>query len=242
MKKEMIVVNGKEYPVFIHKEQRDSTRVSLGKTGVHIRVPADLPREQLFKKLLELKGWAKEKLQTKPIQKRTKARQTYSNGDILTIRDKEYSIKIEKKPNQGSSAHCKDDTIFLSIAEDKTTEEQHEHISVLLSRVIGKIHLPFISEKIHTLNKTHFDFPIKKIFLKYNITNWGSCSSNGNINISTRSLFAPDDVLDYVCIHELAHLQEQNHSDRFWQLVRKAMPNYEEKKKWLQENSQKCWF
>jgi predicted metal-dependent hydrolase len=55
-------------------------------------------------------------------------------------------------------------------------------------------------------------------------------------------LFAPKDVFDYICIHELAHLVEQNHSDKFWALVEKAMPDYMEKEKWLKENRGLCKF
>jgi len=51
-----------------------------------------------------------------------------------------------------------------------------------------------------------------------------------------------DDVLDYICVHELAHLIEHNHSDRFWSLVERAMPDYKEKEKWLKENRDKCYF
>ena len=64
----------------------------------------------------------------------------------------------------------------------------------------------------------------------------------GNINISTRLLFAPDDVLEYVCIHELAHLIEHNHSQRFWMLVAQAMPDYTAKETWLKEKGDACRF
>jgi hypothetical protein len=53
---------------------------------------------------------------------------------------------------------------------------------------------------------------------------------------------APDDILEYVCIHELAHLCEMNHSPRFWALVKKAMPDYKEKEKWLKANGDTCFF
>jgi predicted metal-dependent hydrolase len=55
-------------------------------------------------------------------------------------------------------------------------------------------------------------------------------------------LVAPEDVLEYVCIHELAHLVEYNHSKRFWSLVEKAMPDYKEKREWLKKNGYKCVF
>jgi predicted metal-dependent hydrolase len=49
-------------------------------------------------------------------------------------------------------------------------------------------------------------------------------------------------VIDYVIIHELAHLIEFNHSNKFWKLVETAMPNYQEKEKWLKENNYVCRF
>ena len=58
-------------------------------------------------------------------------------------------------------------------------------------------------------------------------------TSKRNINLSSRLLFAPRDVLDYVIIHELSHLKEMNHSPRFWKIVENVMPNYLEKERWL---------
>jgi predicted metal-dependent hydrolase len=78
--------------------------------------------------------------------------------------------------------------------------------------------------------------------LKYLHSRWGSCSSSSNINLSTRLLFAPEGVIDYVIIHELAHLQELNHSPRFWRLVAEAMPDYQLKEKWLKDNGHLCDF
>ena len=78
--------------------------------------------------------------------------------------------------------------------------------------------------------------------MKYNKTNWGSRSTKNNINISTRLLFAPKDVQEYVFIHELAHFFEMNHSKRFWDIVGKIMPDYKEKERWLKINNAKCDF
>ena len=79
--------------------------------------------------------------------------------------------------------------------------------------------------KHHQAYVTNLNNLIKGIFLKYNHSNWGSCSHNGNINLSTRLLFAPEAVQDYVIVHELAHLVEPNHSDRFWALGSRKKSN-----------------
>jgi len=49
-------------------------------------------------------------------------------------------------------------------------------------------------------------------------------------------------VVDYVIVHELAHLIEANHSHRFWKVVSDIMPNYKEKEEWLKENNHLCDF
>ncbi|MGI4855859.1 MAG: M48 family metallopeptidase [Janthinobacterium lividum] len=58
-------------------------------------------------------------------------------------------------------------------------------------------------------------------------TRWGSCTSAGNIRLNWRLVHFPLDVLDYVVIHELAHLREMNHSPRFWAVVEGVMPDYQ---------------
>ncbi|MBN2664423.1 MAG: M48 family metallopeptidase, partial [Bacteroidales bacterium] len=65
---------------------------------------------------------------------------------------------------------------------------------------------------------------------------WGSCSSTGNINLSWRLVMAPIEVIDYVVIHELAHLIEPNHSNKFWYHVQRIQPEYKLHRKWLKEN------
>ena len=64
-------------------------------------------------------------------------------------------------------------------------------------------------------------------------TRWGSCSSKGNINLSWRLIFFPMEVIDYVVVHELAHLTELNHSPRFWSRVEEILPDHRQRKKEL---------
>lgn len=56
---------------------------------------------------------------------------------------------------------------------------------------------------------------------------WGSCSSLGNLNFSYKLLFIPQCLADYVIVHELCHLKELNHSQKFWDEVEKIMPDYQ---------------
>lgn len=81
-------------------------------------------------------------------------------------------------------------------------------------------------------------------FLKYNkikITNartrWWSCTSYKNLNFSYRLILTPKEVIDYVIVHELAHLKHMNHSKKFWNEVEKMMPDYKKYNKWLKDNN-----
>lgn len=65
---------------------------------------------------------------------------------------------------------------------------------------------------------------------------WGSCSAKGNLNFSWRLVMAPLRVVDYVVVHELAHLEEKNHSERFWNKIKTMLPDYMQYKDWLKEN------
>jgi predicted metal-dependent hydrolase len=65
---------------------------------------------------------------------------------------------------------------------------------------------------------------------------WGSCSPRGDLMYSWRLIMAPEDVLDYVVVHEVAHLAQMNHSPAFWAVVAELMPEYERSRAWLRTN------
>lgn len=67
---------------------------------------------------------------------------------------------------------------------------------------------------------------------------WGSCSSRGTLKFNWRLVMAPAEVLDYVAAHEVAHLLEMNHSDRFWAHVERCVQGYERHRRWLKHNGQ----
>lgn len=73
----------------------------------------------------------------------------------------------------------------------------------------------------------------QKITIREQKTRWGSCSSKGNLNFNWRLVLAPEGVLNYVVVHELAHRREMNHSPRFWQIVADIMPEYQQYRDWL---------
>ncbi len=71
-----------------------------------------------------------------------------------------------------------------------------------------------------------FGFSYGRVSVKNHQSIWGSCSRRGNINLNYRLVFLPQELREYVVVHELCHLAEHNHSSEFWNLVGQALPNY----------------
>ena len=75
----------------------------------------------------------------------------------------------------------------------------------------------------------------RRITIKEQKTRWGSCSSNRNLNFNWKLVLLPEEVLDYVVVHELAHLFEMNHSKAFWMIVERVLPDYKERRELLKQ-------
>jgi hypothetical protein len=82
-----------------------------------------------------------------------------------------------------------------------------------------------VEERLEDLNQI-YNFSFNRIAIRDQQTRWGSCSSNRNLNFNYRVLFLPDELVDYLIVHELCHLQEMNHSGKFWELVERGIPEY----------------
>jgi predicted metal-dependent hydrolase len=77
---------------------------------------------------------------------------------------------------------------------------------------------------------------IGRITIREVRSRWGSCSHQGNLSYSWRLIFAPQEVAQYVCAHEVSHLKHMNHSKAFWKTVESIDPNYKEQMDWLRVN------
>ena len=77
-----------------------------------------------------------------------------------------------------------------------------------------------------------------RITVRHQKTLWGSCSSKGNLNFNCLLMLCPEEVLDYVIVHELCHRKELNHSPRFWAEVERILPGYRKPLKWLKNEGQ----
>lgn len=78
--------------------------------------------------------------------------------------------------------------------------------------------------------------------LKNQKTRWGSCSPKKNLNFNWRIVMAPEEIVEYVVVHELVHLQEENHTKRFWLKLASVLPDFKVRAEWLSKNSPQLIF
>lgn len=237
-----LLLAGIEVPVeFIH-ESRSNVRFSLTQKCAILRLPRNLSKQgeqeavQWFYQILS------SKLKDNPELKRRFVSRAYADGQQLQVGANQYRLHLLFEDRRSSSGKRQDNDLFLKINQQLSGIDLEKAVKKLLSDLIGKHQLPVIRQRLSELNQLHFGHPVRDVRLRHLQSRWGSCSSSGNITLSTRLLFAPPEVIDYVIIHELAHLSVFDHSQKFWDLVAAAMPDYREKEEWLKSNHHQCNF
>ncbi|MDX1665649.1 MAG: M48 family metallopeptidase [Saprospiraceae bacterium] len=230
-------------PVKVVREWRHSMRVSLGQDHLILRLPLLMGRSREQQAIEWARSWFSRKVAKKSGLLERFRHRAYRSGDQLRVGSRNYHLEIRHENRKTSAARVEEEGKLLIVLSPEIHPDTADHdFRKLLSRAIARDFLPEIDALVRSLNRKHFGQPLNRVRLKYNRSNWGSCSGKGNINLSTRLLFAPQRVIEYVIIHELAHLVELNHSKRFWKLVKEASPEYKEREKWLRENGHKCDF
>lgn len=118
---------------------------------------------------------------------------------------------------------------------NRLTEDELQEFFPVLLKFYQREAEKTIRQRIAIWSERMQLFP-KALKFRNQKTRWGSCSSRGSIQINWRLIGAPLEVIDYILIHELAHLKHMNHSEDFWSLVVQHCPTYKQSEVWLKEN------
>lgn len=151
----------------------------------------------------------------------------FEEGEKFPYLGEDYTIKLS---DNGSSG-VKEGNILISNEKTDDTE---------IKEIIEKIYRKEARKTIKELIKKYedrIDEDYNKLYIRNQKTKWASCSSKNNLSFNWRLMMAPEEVIEYVVVHELVHLEEPNHSDGFWYKVHKILPDYKERRKWLKDNS-----
>lgn len=231
-----------ELPVDIFLEAREGFRFGIRGPRITLRLSRSTPPELVHQKLAELQTWVQDALAKKPALRDAFVAKDYHSGQVLQVGERQYVLDLRDEERATHTARLVGNTICLQLSNRSTPANRVKAIKTLLSRVVAGDFQKEITRRVLDWNDRTVRQTVRSVNLKYNHSNWGSCSRDRNVNLSTRLLFAPTEVQDYVILHELAHLVELNHSDRFWAIVERYMPDYQQKEKWLKANRAKCDF
>ncbi len=240
-----IDIDQEQYVMEVHVEARNGWRVSIGRKTIIVRLPLTVTEKNYRQYEDKVLSWLTDIARTKPkALEHLKSKKIDGEAHFFEILGKKYRIEIQFETRDSLKGSLDKDVVQLTLPSDlMISKSQHVNtINQLISRIVCDVYLQPVERRVMELNQKHFKQEINSVKMKYIHSRWGSCSSNKNINLSSRLLLTPPAVLDYVIIHELAHLIEMNHSSAFWKLVEAADSTYKQKENWLKINGHKCHF
>lgn len=161
----------------------------------------------------------------------------FVSGEKFLFLGEEYTLEVRISEARAGIVGISEDKLVVFVKEDENCQpdSQKEAVSMALNAWYEKQAHIWIPRRVRHYASV-VDEKYARIFIKNQKSRWGSCSSARNLNFNWRLIMAPIEVLDYVVVHELCHLKQMNHSEAFWAEVEKVLPDYEERKKWLDEN------
>jgi predicted metal-dependent hydrolase len=191
-----------------------------------VRAPLRVSRAQIESFVQEKAGWidrTRQKIKAAEVSPRQyidgeKFLFLGSSFDLELVRPQRPSLKFEGGFRLSNTAQKRGEQVFTRWYKDRAFE--------IITEGVAKF-----SEQ--------YDFAPKQLKISSARTRWGSCSPNGTLNFTWRLVMAPLDVIDYVVVHELAHLRVKSHSRKFWKVVESILPGYNVQRKWLREHGEK---
>jgi len=113
-------------------------------------------------------------------------------------------------------AQSKKSWILKYLDKMKAVEKEHENFSKNSTEIDRAEARKKLIGRLNELSEKH-GFSFNKVFMRSQRTRWGSCSSKNNINLNMKLIILPDEMIDYVLLHELVHTRIKNHTKEFWQ-------------------------
>ena len=210
------------------RSNRKTVGLYVRDDSVEVRAPMKMRIAEIDRFVASKENWIIEKLALLSERRETRENFALNYGDTVTYRNHEYPISAI----EGNRIGFDNKSFYMP---KNLTSEEIKHACVKIYRWLAKRDL---TKKVLDYAKNMGVVP-EAIKISNAKTRWGSCSGKNSLNFSWRLIMADDDVIDYVVIHELAHIKELNHSERFWAIVQSMLPDYRERKERLKQLQRK---
>lgn len=222
--------NTMEYEVR-HSTDATKPRIDVDIHGVKVVLP-ESEEEEPTQLLRDNAAWVVEKTREYDKYREQAPERRFEEGESFPYLGEPYEVVVEQRP----SSSVVDGKLRLSKwhVENTSIERGLETLYRRNARQRFERRADHFTEEM----SVEYD----QIEIRNQRTRWGSCSTNGTLGLNWRLMMAPPEIIDYIIVHELAHLKEANHSSAFWSLVAEYDPDYESHAEWLQKNSARLIF
>ncbi len=197
-------------------------------TGLTVIIPRSYSSKGVPALIKKKERWILEKLEKYNNAQISRHNNTIKHGDAVLYLGRHFRV-VEVQSSEN--------TVSLSMATDMlivNNKGGNRGLSAVIEDWYRKQALLLIEEKVKDFC-ARMGITYGKISIRGQKTRWGSCSKQGNLSFNWKLIMAPEPVIDYVIIHEIAHLTEMNHSNNFWRLVEYHCPEWRESRKRLKE-------
>jgi len=207
------------------RSKRKTLSIKISKDAeLLVKAPLYLSEHIIKDYINSKKDWILEKQRMVKRFNDKKSKFSLNYGDKVLFRGKEYTIRCDFK----NKIYFQDDSLYLP---SNLKESDVKLFIIKLYKLLAKKHL---NERVNHYKNIMRVSP-KLVKVNSASTRWGSCSSKGSLNFSWKIIFAKDEQIDYVVVHELAHMKELNHSKYFWDEVRFVLPDYKQRQNQLRK-------
>jgi predicted metal-dependent hydrolase len=221
--------SGKTIRFEIKYKNRTSFGITIDSFGnIEVQAPKGTPNESVIKLLEEKWELVHQKINEMQERKHGTQKKVYEHGERFLYLGNSYPIQIfEDSHIEQDYVLFEKDTlhIFVKHFED-------EKIKQALKRFYYQ-QCKALIEKSISFYQSNFKTKPRSIRISDSKTTWGTCDSGAQLTFNWRLAMAPQNVIDYVVVHEMCHMVHLNHDRSFWRLVGKIMPDYKEKENWL---------
>jgi predicted metal-dependent hydrolase len=224
-----------EYSLYYEENRKDLSITVEWLDGVKVIAPIDFPDNELNKILYNKATWILSKWRGFQEITTPTSPKEYVSGEKLPYLGRFYRLKVEKLSGEEASLQFKHGVFYYRIPS-KFDNEARVKNGIALYREWLKTHGDQKIQERITLYEKKMGVTPNKVVLKEQKIRWGTCTPVGNIYLNWRIAMAPMKIIDYLLVHEMAHLKYPNHSKEFWKVVYSVLPDYEERKEWLRVN------
>lgn len=217
---------------------KTKTRKVLIKVHPDQRVVATVPHDAtdaaIQDAMLKRARWIWQSIQEFAQQKDYVLPKRYVSGESQFYLGKRYVLKVSTEPEQVTTVKLsrgKLNVLMRQDCSDMTEQERAAKIKPLIDKWYQHKAKTIFHERLNEmLPKATWVTGIPSFRVMAMQKQWGSCSAKGNLMLNPHLVKAPKECIDYVILHELCHIAEHNHSERFWRLLTQVMPNWKEVK------------